>query len=290
MKMWLVLCVAVVMGLVAREAPAAEEVAQRWVSTHTKAAPDVDGRKDKAWDSAEPLVVVVREAMGGANPREVVLRALHTDDRLYVLAEWPDSTPGDMRDPYLWNAEKKAYERPTTPDDQFGLEFALEGELQISMIPTKGEYVADVWHWKAGRSNLGGWVDDKRHLITQSPVEGALEYSMGGHNTVYIRRPMDAGTHAYKKIDGPKSYAGDRVGSFVAQEPSGSQSDIRGKGVHSGSGWTLEMTRKFETGNSDDAVIVRGADNLCMIAILDDELYWEHSTSQKILLDVSATK
>lgn len=51
-----------------------------WESLYTKTSPTVDGKMDKIWEQARPLTVVVREAMGGDNPTEVVLRALHTDD------------------------------------------------------------------------------------------------------------------------------------------------------------------------------------------------------------------
>ena len=72
--------------------------------------------------------------MGGHDPRIVVLRALHTDDRLYVLAQWPDATRSDLRDPYLWNAAAKHYGRPSKPDDQFALEFPLDGDFDVNML------------------------------------------------------------------------------------------------------------------------------------------------------------
>lgn len=263
---------------------AAEEAPLVWRSTHTDSPPTIDGEVDEVWASAAALTVTVREAFGGGNPLEVVLRALHTDERLYVLARWPDATRSDMRDPYLWNADKGVYERPTTPDDQFALEFPLEGELQLSMLPSTGAYKADVWHWKAGRSNLGGWVDDKRHLVSQEHLEGGKHYSLGGHRSIYIARPMDAGVAAYRVKPKPASYEGDRVASYEAQAPSGSLEDVRGKGIHDGKGWTLEMTRRFSTGHADDAVIDPSEPTLCAIAVLDDELYWAHSVSQFLSL------
>lgn len=268
----------------------AEEPPLVWTSTYTASPPGIDGQVDEVWANAKALTVTIREALGSGSPTEVVLRALHTNDALYVLAQWPDSTRSDMRDPYIWNAEREEYERPTTPDDQFALEFPLEGDLLISMLPTEGAYTADVWHWKAGRSNLGGWVDDKRHIISQRRLEGAKEYSMGGHNTVYVARPMDDGQASYKTKPKPAAYGGDVVASYEAQEPSGSLTDVRGKGVHDGTGWTLEMTRKFDTGNSDDAVIDPTQENICAIAVLNDELYWDHSVSQKISLRFSSEK
>lgn len=258
-----------------------------WTSSHTSAPPDIDGFIDDVWANANPLTVTVREALGGGAPTDVVLRALHTSDTLYVLAQWPDATRSDMRDPYIWNKTEKEYQRPTTADDQFALEFPLDGELLISMLPTKGAYSADVWHWKAGRSNLAGWVDDKRHIISRRPLKDAKEYDMGGHTTIYIARPMDEGKASYREKPKPTAYAGDVIPSYQPQQPSGSLTDVRGKGIHDGKGWTLEMSRKFNTGHSDDAVIDPSRSNICAIAVLNDELYWDHSISQYLSLRFS---
>lgn len=222
--------------------------------------------------------------MGGDNPAGVVLRALHTDDTFYVMAQWPDDTKSDMRDPYIWNAEKKIYERPSKPDDQFALEFPMTGEFDIRMLTLVHEYTADVWHWKAGRGNPVGWVDDKRHIISQKPIKNGVEYSMGGHGNVYIARLMDEGTSSYSLKPKPSSFEGNVVDSFEQRQPAGSLADVQGRGLYEGKHWTLEMSRKFNTGHSDDAIIDPTKDNICAIAVLNDELYWNHSVSPVITL------
>ena len=255
-----------------------------WESSYTKIPPAIDGKMDKIWEQAKPLTVVVKEAMGGDNPTEVVLRALHTEDTFYVLAQWPDSTKSDMRDPYTWNVQKKDYERPSKPDDQFALEFPITGHFDIRMITMVHEYTADVWHWKAGRGNPVGWVDDKRHIISQKPIQSGVEYSLGGHGNVYIARLMDEGTSSYSLKPKPTAFEGTTVDSFEQRQPRGSLADVQGKGTHDGKGWTLEMSRKCNTGHDDDTVIDPAKDNICAIAILDDELYWDHSVSPVITL------
>ena len=262
----------------------AQEQPLEWISTFTDTPPSIDGVADEVWETAVPLMVIIREALGGTGPREVILRALHTDASLYVLAQWPDPTRSDMRDPYAWRSESGRYERPTVADDQFALEFPLEGAFEVNMLPEGKSYIADVWHWKAGRSNLDGWVDDKRHIISTEPIDGALPYQLGGRAVVYIARPMDEGLAAYKTVEPPPSYRGSVLPSYDIQAPSGSQSDIRGKGLHDGTGWILEMGRRFNTGNADDTVIDPDGEIVCAIAVLDDELYWHHSVSQKLVL------
>lgn len=261
-----------------------EQAPQVWESTYTKTAPTLDGKLEDVWQTAKPITVVVRKALGGDRARPVALRALHTDDTFYMAAQWPDETKSDLRDPYVWNAAQNVYERPTRPDDQFAIEFPLEGHFDLNMLSLAHRYVADLWHWKAGRGNPIGWVDDKRHLISQEPIPKAAEYSMGGHGKVYIARPVDEGTTAYKVKPAPTTFQGEVVDSIEQVEPTGSLADVRAKGVHDGKTWTLEMSRKFNTGHNDDAVLDPGKDNLCAIAVLDDELYWEHSVSTVITL------
>jgi hypothetical protein len=263
---------------------AADAPPLQWNATYVEEAPSLDGSVEALWNVAQPLTVTVREAFGGRRPVEVLLRAVYTDDSLFVLAEWPDATRSDRRDPYIWNSTSGSYERPTTPDDQFALEFPLSGDFQQTMLPASGTYRADVWHWKAGRSNLDGWVDDKSHHISTTPVENALVYELGPYNTVYIYRPMDSGVPSYVVVDPPAAFTEQQVPSFAPQQPSGSVADVRGKGIHDGNGWTLEMGRRFSTGHDDDRQIDPGEAITCAIAILNDELYWEHSVSDLIEL------
>ena len=81
------------------------------------------------------------------------------------------------------------------------------------------------------------------------------EYSMGGHGKVYIARIPNEGKSSYYLKPKPKGFEGDLVNSFEHRQPTGSMADVRGKAVHDGKGWTLEISRKFNTDNADDAVI-----------------------------------
>lgn len=254
-------------------------------SKFTETAPVIDGSIDDIWGSATPLTVTVREAIGADDPFEVIMRSIHTDDMVYFLAQWHDETKSDMRDPYIWNENISDYERPSRPDDQFAIEFPIEGDFDINMLSTEQEYTADVWHWKAGRGNPVGWVDDKTHIISHSPIYGGRKYEMGGHATVYIARLMDEGTASYRLKNKPDSFEGDVVNSFDQPgNPTGSLADVRGKGMHDGNSWTLELSRKFETGHGDDAVIDPGQEIAFAIAVLNDELYYNHSVSTELIL------
>ena len=104
-----------------------------WEARYAATPPSIDGRIDEVWTLAKPLTVGVREALGGGSPVSVMLRALYTDDTLYVLAQWPDTTPSVQRDPYVWNPQTKEYDRPTKPDDQFCVHC---GQQLVARVPT----------------------------------------------------------------------------------------------------------------------------------------------------------
>lgn len=255
-----------------------------WVAKKAASAPVIDGTIDNVWSKATVCEVTIRQAFGGGDAFVVRLKALYTADSLFVLAQWNDDTKSDMRDPFVWNEEKKVYERPTKPDDQFALQFPISGDFDISMLAMDKDYTTDVWHWKAGRGNSMGFVDDKQHIISKTAVKDSREYNMGNRGKVFIARLMDEGTPAYVAKETPKEFAGKILDSFDHRAPSGSVADVRGSGVYNGTGWTLEMCRRLNTSHPDDAVIAVNKDNTCAIAVLNDELYWNHSVSQIITL------
>jgi len=258
-----------------------------WNVAHVPEPPTVDGQAESLWEKATALTVTARKAFRPDRTRCVRLRALYCRDAIYVLVQWPDPTRSDMRDPYVWNQSKQAYERTKKPDDQFALEFPLRGNFDVNMLAAGRNYTADVWHWKAGRGNPVGWVDDKLHVISTTPTPKAQEYKLGERAVVYISRLMDAGTAAYREVPPPAAFRAETVDSYEPCEPTGSLADVRGKGVHDGQGWTLEMTRRVNTGHDDDVVLDRTKAIPCAVAILDDELYWEHYVSSPITLQFS---
>ncbi|MBK7929772.1 MAG: hypothetical protein IPJ98_20525 [Bryobacterales bacterium] len=112
------------------------------------------------------------------------------------------------------------------------------------MLTVEREYKADVWHWKAGRGNPIGWVDDKSHVISQSPVPNGKEHKLHSGRRVFIARVQDAGKSPYAQKPEPTAFAGDLIDSFSQQEPDGSMADIRGMEA-TREGWFLEMSASF---------------------------------------------
>ena len=59
-------------------------------------------------------------------------------------------------------------------------------------------------------------------------------------------------TSVEKKQPAPASFSGDRVPQYLPGRPSGSAADVRAKGKWSDGRWTLELSRRLNTGHDDD--------------------------------------
>jgi hypothetical protein len=74
----------------AAQAPAPERLISQW----TTSPPTVDGAVDDAWAGAEPLRASLTWGIHGTeHALDVELRALHTGQAIYFLAQWPGRPP-----------------------------------------------------------------------------------------------------------------------------------------------------------------------------------------------------
>jgi hypothetical protein len=148
----------------------------------------------------------------------------------------------------------------------------------------------DVWQWRAARSNPSGWTVDKwmddtgRHDDDRD--SGGLEdnkqeldfvddpedhtdvplywepNAIGDDAKSITQTEIDSGetrtiTEIYtngsmKDEDGTTIPQSTVIPFYYQSRPTGSRGDIAAKGVHAGGKWTLEFSRKFTTGFSDD--------------------------------------
>ena len=107
---------------------------------------------------------------------------------------------------------------------------AITGEFDIRMITLTHTVCADVWHWKWAYNSVG-WVDDKRHIISQKAnPEWQVEYSMGGHGDVSMARIMDEVTSSYSTETETCCHLGKVVDSFEQSQAGGSFLDFTWEG------------------------------------------------------------
>ncbi len=227
------------------------------VAVKTAAPPSLDGKAtEQVWQQAKLLTVTVKRSLPpnqGASV-SVRLRATHTETHIYLLAEWDVSTRNDSsHKSWIWNAEKKAYEEGKDFEDVFAIAFELTGEFDANML-SGNEASWDVWQWKAFRTNPQGFAMDRSHHYFKSePTIKAKKLQASGGGEVWIARPEDKGDTVEKKQPPPTEHKGDRVPQFLNGMPSGSAADVQAKGEWVNGKWTLELVRKLNTGNPDDA-------------------------------------
>lgn len=216
------------------------------------------------------------------------LKATVAQGRLFVALRWPDDAADLEYKGWDWSGSR--YVEGRRRDDMLAMRFHIDGEFDRSMLAGKN-YRADVWLWSAARTNPAGLAEDWLHLISSKPIENAAEYEVKGVGTVYIKKIRDAGNPIYKFVRAPKDKTSERLPFFeMVPSPSGSVADVAAKGVWSSGFWNLELSRKLDTGNADDAGFKPGQKQLGQIAVFNRGSDENKSVSEPFLLDLPSAR
>ncbi len=239
------------------------------VSAEVADAPTLDGvASDEGWKAAAPLQVQATRPLPpdkGASV-SVEVRSVHTDTDVYFLVTWADATESVSHKTWIWT---DSYEQGDDREDMFALAFEHTGPFDADML-SGTEAVWDVWHWKALRTNPQGYATDKTHHYTRTKPEGkAKSYEASNGEDVWIARPEDAGDSVEKKQPAPFDFVGERVVQYLPGQPSDSAADVRAKGRWSSGVWTLEFSRRLDTGHPDDTAFELGRRYKMALAAFD---------------------
>lgn len=257
------------------------------VAPKVAALPAVDGKADDpAWAQAKELVVPIDKPDELEHPKhKVVLKAVHDGDSICFLLVWEDKKKSDEHLPFVWKENDGEY----VPDDEkiedaCSLGFALEGEFNPDMLAGV-ESKWDVWEWQAGRTT-NGYALDKTHIYSRARPEGvkSKRFQDRKEKPIFLARPDDAGTPAWKRLEPPSEKKGPKLPQFEPQTPSGSAADVQARGVWADGKWTVEFKRKLNTGHPDDAVFSVGKAIEFAVAIFDETEHSDHDVSGKLIL------
>jgi len=242
-------------------------------------APSIDGSaSDWAGILATSIKLKNNKSEGKANISAVDVKAGIYGDSVYFLFEWADSSMDDQHKPYIWDSGKNKYVAGKQREDRLAIQFGMSGDYDVNWLSGK-LFTADTWHWKAARSNALGLAQDKMTIISSEKIKKAYKGKAANGATVYIKRPSDDGSKFYTT----KRYSTkdkDLMPKYIlASSASGSIADVKAKGVWKDGKWTLEMSRKLDTGNSDDVVFAAGQAVSGGIAVFDHSGDDDHSHS-----------
>ena len=127
-------------------------------------------------------------------------------------------------------------------EDACSLGFALEGEFNPDMLAGI-ESKWDVWEWQAARTP-NGYALDKTHIYSRQRPEGvkSKRFQDRREKPIFLARPDDAGTPAWKRLEPPTEKKGPKLPQFEPQTPSGSAADVQARGVWADGKWTARWT------------------------------------------------
>jgi hypothetical protein len=176
----------------------------------------VDGYDSEAeWKSAEEVFVpLAYGSVGGAS-----VKALYTDEQVFIRVRWPDATENREHHPWTWNADLNRYVSGRQVEDSILLSFEAGCEWSPSLLQGY-VYDFDGWHWLAARSDPVGQAWDIAGTVQDRQVPGLnfvrypARYSGMDWNVKFIERNDPTIIHdEWYQLD--RFYYHDRAGETV---------------------------------------------------------------------------
>ena len=223
------------------------QAAQNVVSVKVDNPPVLDGvDNDQAWKAVKPVAIKDQ-----ASDTVILLRSVYTDDQIFFSVQFPDSVNNALHKPWVWDQDKAAYETGKHREDTFVFKWNMMSEAVNLSNFSDDNYTADVWYWKANRTNPAGYADDKSQTLSDQPADKATELKSVSGKTRYLVRRSDQGKPAYQEQQ-PTTFQGEIVDRYPPSIPAGSRADVRAKGRWDNGFWFIEFERNLTTGFHDD--------------------------------------
>ncbi len=216
-------------------------------SYKTVQSPLLDGLgTDEVWKNAEPVTTYDPIAQV-----DITIKSVYTDTTIFFLVSFPDTDESRLHRCWVWDKEEKIYKQGAMREDVFVFKWKMDQETKDLSIFSDESYEADTWFWKAQRTDLVGFADDKIQRLFNYPTRNSYELTSKSGRKMHIQRQGDKGRSAYKSqilID----YEEDMVTRYSSRQPESSRADIKAKGAWQDGRWTIEFARALVTGNLDD--------------------------------------
>lgn len=301
----------------------------------------IDGKQEEAaWDRSAALSVTT---FAGANffdgSTDVLIKALHNSSETYFFVRWKDPTKSENHLPIVktskgWIVKSNGFEKFDEKEfyeDKFAMLFskscniAAAGTAHLGARPSqalpvnshgKGYHyteqgIADLWQWKAVRTNAMHLMDDNYIGMPPTPISGVKRYTAGyqqdaDYGGSYVmnwrwynkdgvtpkRAPIQAGEDAtgfaswfdYRSYDADEDTLpeGSVIKSVLyrSNQIEGGRADVRAFGVYEDGYWNLEVVRKKQASEPTDLNLDEG---VCMWVSAFDRAQIAHTRHVKPL-------
>jgi len=209
--------------------------------------PTIDGLdNDPAWDATNQIII--KDAVTNINH---TLSCVYDETRIYIKASYLDTTESRTHKTGVWDSEAETYNFGADREDTLLLKWNMDDNQGDLSLSSDVSYKADIWYWKAHRTDPMGYADDKCHIYSYERLKQSKKRISKRGKRFYLVRRGDEGQSAYKPII-HIAHFNDEVQSYSHRSPSGSRADIKAKGHWSENRWTIEFARALDTGNTDD--------------------------------------
>lgn len=310
-RMILALVLSFMMGLVLSHQDDSVSAGQMIV-TARRLAQQPSGPNDPIWDSVPPARLHAKGRDSFLDQEIVVsMKAAYTPDDIVFLFGWQDSTQSVAKK--AWRFDGTDWTHLEGDEDRLALIFEI---TRIDGFATRGCAVichsppdvprkdwklatqdpsekADLWHWKAARSNPYHCADDGWLTVAGNPSgsyrptgrrsddgEGGDVYNETADKSgpMYMqnpsKKPSAPGFLLYEDAVAISSDVvfnpGDMITYRMPRKPSRSRADISADARYANGEWTLMLSRKLQTGQPDDVQFNIRKDHSFALALFDN--------------------
>lgn len=258
-------------------------VAGETITVHRLAAAPVLDGNGADWSAVPGTVVALHKSKpdGTAATESILIKGGVHGEHVCFYLEWQDTSPDLLHKPWQWDSAQQKYVAGPQREDRLALQFATGGDYSTDWL-SGNAFTADMWHWKASRSNPLGLAHDKSTTISAQKLLRAYTGTSRDGGALYIARPSDSGDKLYSRKRYRK-FVADLMPKYVLSEaPNGSVADIEARGVWADGKWRLELRRKLNTGNPDDVVFTLGEATVGGLAVFDHSENDDHAISDNL--------
>lgn len=225
----------------------ADDATKKLVALEAEVAPIIDGNDlDRCWENAQAVITHDKVAH-----IDITIKASYSDKHVFFLVSFPDPDESRTHKSWVWDKKTEFYKTGSDIEDTFVFKWNMTDKPVDLSVRADAPYQADVWFWKACRTDPLGFADDKMQDLKSTKSEKSLMFESKSGERMYLLRKGDNGTVAFK-TNMISEFEGDVVDRFVYRKPKGSCADVRAKGTWKKGHWTIEFARALVTGNDDD--------------------------------------
>ena len=217
-----------------------------WISP-AKEPPKIDGlANDSAWQNVPAIITY-----DNTSKLPITIKGTYTSTEIFFLVIFSDPDESRSHKSWTWDKKRGFYTVGPDREDIFVFKWSMESKPVDLSIYADNSYKADIWFWKACRTDPAGYADDKSHHLSPTDNRHATALVSKAGKPMFLLRTGDEGKSAYK-IDLISEFQGKILPRYIIEKPSGSRSDVRAKGTWKNGRWTIELGRKLYTDNQDD--------------------------------------